>query len=230
LDCDIIIDEAPDSVTPALEQWQALIELEKARPGTIPTDVLIKSAPNLKDKAELLKGIKESQQNQGPPPEVQIAQAKLQMDAQKHQQDMQVKAVDAQIEMQRGQAEGMKLHVDLQRMQFDAEKMAQDLEIKRAEFVLKSKDQANGAQESRAKLEGELALKQAQIDQIYAQISQLGAQMTADKEESEAKRGTESTDSKLHQELAQAMLKLAEQMARPKKIIRDASGLVTSVQ
>lgn len=54
LDCDIIIDEAPDAVTPALEQWQAIVELEKAKPGTFPTDVLIEAAPNLRNKDKLL--------------------------------------------------------------------------------------------------------------------------------------------------------------------------------
>lgn len=53
LDCDIIIDEAPDSVTPALEQWQGLVELAKAG-VPIPPDVLIESAPNLKNKDKLL--------------------------------------------------------------------------------------------------------------------------------------------------------------------------------
>lgn len=53
LDCDIIIDEAPDSVTPALEQWQGLVELAKAG-IPIPPDVLIEAAPNLKNKDKLL--------------------------------------------------------------------------------------------------------------------------------------------------------------------------------
>lgn len=53
LDCDIIIDEAPDSVTPALEQWEALVRLAEAG-VPIPPAALVKSAPNLKDKAKLL--------------------------------------------------------------------------------------------------------------------------------------------------------------------------------
>lgn len=52
LDCDITIDEVPDSVTPALEQWQGLVELAKAG-VPIPPDVLIESAPNLKNKEKL---------------------------------------------------------------------------------------------------------------------------------------------------------------------------------
>lgn len=55
LDCDIIIDEAPDSLTPALEQFQALVELKKFDTGNeIPFRVLIEAAPNLKNKDKIL--------------------------------------------------------------------------------------------------------------------------------------------------------------------------------
>lgn len=53
LDCDIIIDEVPDSITPALEQWQGLVDLAKAG-VPIPPDVLVQSAPNLKNKQALI--------------------------------------------------------------------------------------------------------------------------------------------------------------------------------
>jgi hypothetical protein len=53
LDCDIIIDEAPDSLTPALEQWQSLVELGKAG-VQFPPKVYIKAAPNLKNKKAIL--------------------------------------------------------------------------------------------------------------------------------------------------------------------------------
>lgn len=58
LDCDIIIDEAPDSLTPALEQWQAIVDLAKAGVN-IPPDVLISAAPNLKNKKALLDKMKQ---------------------------------------------------------------------------------------------------------------------------------------------------------------------------
>lgn len=73
LDCDIIIDEAPDAVTPALEQWQAIVELEKAKPGTFPTDVLIEAAPNLKNKDKLIERL--SQPNPQAAKEAQIKEA-----------------------------------------------------------------------------------------------------------------------------------------------------------
>src|SRR5204863_1569356 len=58
LDCDIIIDEAPDSVTPQLEQWQGLAELAKSG-VPIPPDVLIDAAPNLKNKDRILARMKQ---------------------------------------------------------------------------------------------------------------------------------------------------------------------------
>jgi hypothetical protein len=67
LDCDIIIDDAPDAITPALEQWEALVELTKAG-IPIPPDVLIEAAPNLKNKEKLLERMNE------PSPQTQLQQ------------------------------------------------------------------------------------------------------------------------------------------------------------
>lgn len=65
LDCDIIIDEAPDSLTPALEQFQALVELKKYDAGNeMPFRMLIQAAPNLKNKDQILDDMdKRAQQN-----------------------------------------------------------------------------------------------------------------------------------------------------------------------
>lgn len=75
LDCDIIIDEAPDAVTPALEQWQAIVELEKAKPGTFPTDVLIEAAPNLKNKDKLIERLNQPNEQAAQQQQLQIAGA-----------------------------------------------------------------------------------------------------------------------------------------------------------
>src|SRR5687768_17013480 len=56
LDCDIIIDEAPDSLTPQIEQFQALVELKKFdAAGEIPFRAIVRAMPNLKDKQAFLK-------------------------------------------------------------------------------------------------------------------------------------------------------------------------------
>ena len=55
LDCDIILDEAPDSLTPQIEQFQALVELKKYdAAGEIPFRAIVRAMPNLKDKQMFL--------------------------------------------------------------------------------------------------------------------------------------------------------------------------------
>lgn len=55
LDCDIIIDEAPDSLTPQLEQFQALVELKKFdTEGEIPFMSIVRATPNLKGKQAII--------------------------------------------------------------------------------------------------------------------------------------------------------------------------------
>lgn len=79
LDCDIIIDEGPDSVTPALEQWQALVELAKAG-IQIPPDVLITAAPNLKNKKALLEKMKQPNPMQQMAGQLEMADKKAGID------------------------------------------------------------------------------------------------------------------------------------------------------
>jgi hypothetical protein len=77
LDCDIIIDEAPDSLTPQIEQFQALVELKKFdRAGEIPFRAIVRAMPNLKDKQMFLKDMEaqaaqSTQSAQGPQPSQQ---------------------------------------------------------------------------------------------------------------------------------------------------------------
>ncbi len=95
LDCDIIIDEGPDSVTPALEQWQALVELAKAG-IQIPPDVLITSAPNLKNKKALLEKMKQ------PNPAQQMG--------------MQLEMADKKATVEKTQAETQKIVAETQQL------------------------------------------------------------------------------------------------------------------
>ncbi|MDQ8730548.1 hypothetical protein [Bradyrhizobium sp. LHD-71] len=56
LDCDIIIDDAPDGLTPQIEQFQSLVELKKFdTAGEIPFRAIVRAMPNLKDKQAFLK-------------------------------------------------------------------------------------------------------------------------------------------------------------------------------
>jgi hypothetical protein len=63
LDCDIIIDDAPDSLTPQLEQFQALVELKKFdQQNELPFRAIVGAMPNLKDKQAFLKQMDQAQQ------------------------------------------------------------------------------------------------------------------------------------------------------------------------
>jgi hypothetical protein len=101
LDCDIIIDEAPDSITPQLEQWQGLTELAKSG-VPIPPDVLIEAAPNLKNKQRILDRMKQ------PQPGAELAQQMQQLTTQLQLALGQAKVADAQAGAQLKQAQAMK--------------------------------------------------------------------------------------------------------------------------
>lgn len=79
LDVDIIIDEGPDSITPAIEQWQALVDLAKAG-VQIPPDVLISAAPNLKNKRELLDKMEKPNPARQMAEQIQLAGAKAEVE------------------------------------------------------------------------------------------------------------------------------------------------------
>lgn len=66
LDCDIIIDDAPDSLTPQLEQFQALVELKKFdAQNEIPFRSIVSAMPNMKDKQNFLKAMDKAQEGRG---------------------------------------------------------------------------------------------------------------------------------------------------------------------
>lgn len=55
LDCDITIEDAPDSLTPQLEQFQALVNLKQFdAKGELPFRAIVVAAPNLKNKDKIL--------------------------------------------------------------------------------------------------------------------------------------------------------------------------------
>lgn len=128
LDCDIIISDAPDAVTPAIEQWEALVELAKAG-IPIPPDVLVEAAPNLKDKDKLLEKMSEPSpqaelQQRGAAAEVAETEASAmlkQAQAQKAQAEAQVAPVAAMQNGQPVQAEGYEAPPQLQNEKIIAE-------------------------------------------------------------------------------------------------------------
>lgn len=111
LDCDIIISEAPDSLTPELEQIQALTELKKMDAANeIPFRALVAAFPNLRNRDEILRMMDEAaqaraQQQPGPPPELIEAQIDAEVKQQTAALDAQLKqraaAVDEEIAMRK---------------------------------------------------------------------------------------------------------------------------------
>lgn len=78
LDCDIIIDEAPDSVVPALEQFEALVQLKRFDANNeLPFRALVQAAPNLKDKDKVFQEMDKAAQAQQSPEAQQVKQLQM---------------------------------------------------------------------------------------------------------------------------------------------------------
>jgi hypothetical protein len=75
LDCDIIIDDAPDGLTPQLEQFQSLVELKKMDAnGELPFRAIVAAMPNLKNKEKVMAEMDKAKE---PPPEVAQLQQRM---------------------------------------------------------------------------------------------------------------------------------------------------------
>jgi len=190
LDCDIIIDDAPDSITPQLEQWQSLVELAKYG-IPIPPDVLIKAAPNLRNKTELLDTIEKAQQNAPPPPpdpavlRAQESQANMQLKAQEMAMDAQLKREQMQLDMHIAHEKlTAEMAIEQEKMaaqtQMNVEKIKQESAAKNeadaANPVIKSNVDLSGAVQSM--VEGTQAVQQAIA--AMAQIHQADVELVRD--------------------------------------------------
>lgn len=108
LDVDIIIEEGPDSVTIQSEQFEALVELKKADPAAIPTEMVIE-ASSLRNKDKIIEHLQQG----GIPPQVQQQMQEMQKQAQELAQKLQEaeaklqdKSLDfAKLEIERYKAE-----------------------------------------------------------------------------------------------------------------------------
>lgn len=80
MDVDIIIEDAPDTVTLEGETFEQIVQISTAQPGSVPPDVLIEAAPNLdrETKDKLLERMEQQAQQQA-----QASQAQQQSAAQK---------------------------------------------------------------------------------------------------------------------------------------------------
>lgn len=99
LDVDIIVEDGPDTVTIQGEQFEQLVELKKADPQSIPTEMVIE-ASNLRNKDKILEHLKSG----GIPPEVQ----KQLQDGQQQIQELQQKLQQAQSDQSSAQLDQVK--------------------------------------------------------------------------------------------------------------------------
>lgn len=102
LDVDLILDDAPDLGTIQQEEFAQLTDLTKngvLPPSPVMAKAILK-ASSIRGKADLLKAIDEAQQGQqGPPPELQLKQAEMEMKAKMQQADIAMKAQASQQQL-----------------------------------------------------------------------------------------------------------------------------------
>ena len=122
LDCDIIIEDMPDGVTPQLEQFQSLIELKKMDTNNeIPFRALLLAAPNLKNKDQII-GMMDGNAEQN---QQKQAQERMQMEA-------------AQMQMQAAQSDIEETQANIKLKLAQAEKFLQDAQKIASEAVVNS--------------------------------------------------------------------------------------------
>ena len=167
MDMDIIMDDAPDSVTQEVEDFQAMAEMVKSG-FPLPPEAVIMSSP-LSNKDKIIKMMREQPQV---PPKVQ-----------------------EQIEQMQGQFE--KLQAEHQKMAEENQALKQDQQAEAAKLQLQQQEtQANLALQQ-AKQQGEAALAQAKAEADFAlkkYIAEQEMQLAQMKCEQEQKMATQKMD------------------------------------
>jgi hypothetical protein len=151
LECDIIIDDAPDAVTPALEQWEAIVEIEKAKPGTFPTDVLIEAAPNLRNKDRLLERLDQ------PNPQAELQQRGAMAEVGEKEASAQLKQAQAVKAMAEAGTAGQPDAPSIQPVDYEPPPQLQDQHLIAQIEQLLSAARKNDAQAFKTQREAELA-------------------------------------------------------------------------
>jgi hypothetical protein len=96
MDCDIIIDDAPDGITSQMEQFQALVSLKQFDAnGEIPMKALIAAMPNLHNKEQVMAQMEAGKQPEDPQ-QAMLQQTQIQMEMQNAQFKIQEQAAKAE--------------------------------------------------------------------------------------------------------------------------------------
>ena len=141
LDCDIIVDEAPDSVVPAIEQFEALVALKQFdTENEIPFRSLVLAAPNLKNRDKVLKAMDERKE---PTPQAQAVQ---------------------QLQFAGAQAEVRETQANAAYKEAQAVKTAIEAQLAPAEFAQDQAEAEAGRQERIAMKHADMAERRTQAD------------------------------------------------------------------
>jgi hypothetical protein len=96
MDCDIIIDDAPDGITSQMEQFQALVSLKQFDAnGEIPMKALIAAMQNLHNKEQVMAQMEAGKQPEDPQ-QAMLQQTQIQMEMQNAQFKIQEQAAKAE--------------------------------------------------------------------------------------------------------------------------------------
>jgi hypothetical protein len=167
LDVDIVIDDAPDSVTIQQEEFIALSEMVKSG-VPIPPSAIVESS-SLKNKDRILQEMRQGVQL---PPEMQEKMNMLQEQAQKLAQENQALKADQSTEHAKIAA---KAQADQAGREQQAQKDAADYQLRREqqdrEYALKKEAQERDIELAREKAEAEAAIKLLTAD-TDAQIAE----------------------------------------------------------
>jgi hypothetical protein len=157
LDVDIVIDDAPDTVTMQVEEFQMLGEMVKSGVPIPPTAII--QASNLKDKHKILEEMRNGMQV---PPEVKEELKKLTEENQALKADQQVEGAKLQQKSEAQKAELM-LKKELQdgEIQLERAKAQAEIELKRA--VAEAELQIDGA---KLKMQEEHEQKKIQLEGV----------------------------------------------------------------
>lgn len=165
LDCDIEIAESPDSVVPALEQFEALVNLKQFDVNNeLPFKALVMAAPNLKNRDKVLQEMEEREkaaqanpmqqaqqqlQIEGAQAEVEEIRSRSALNIAKAQeagrpdiQSPQAQEVPIQLQSMKTLAEVEKLEADTRKSYADAFRIEQEGRLAPQKMALEAKDRA----------------------------------------------------------------------------------------
>ena len=184
LDVDIVIDDAPDTVTMQQEEFTALGEMVKSGIPIPPSAIV--AASSLKDKDKILKEMKEQG---GVPPELQEQMKKMQEEGQKLAQENQQLKADQSTEIAKIQ---VKQQGDMMELEHKKQIQAMELQLER--------ERAQAEIEiMRAKAEADIAIKQMQL-QCDKEATDAKMKMDGEAQSAKLQMDAQMGDQKMQQE------------------------------